>query len=232
MSDDQNKDRLWQKKLLPFMVLSLIGLTIFFIVASYFEFRNFKESLELSSKSDELIIAPEIPELFKDDKSATSDYIKWRTLVLLERDALNRRYNHSKTVILARMWTRYLGFLTGMILAIVGAIFVLGKLRESESKFDGEATQILKLSITSASPGLLLATLGTILILATIIISPDVNVEDGNLYLFPQDTMPSTQAKPDSIYLGNKQVSEEAKRQLKELLSNSNQNSKPENASK
>ncbi len=198
---ERNTDRVWQKKLLPFMVITLITLTIFFIVASYFEFRDFKSRLDSSSKPDEIKTIVDVSESIKDDKSLAFEYAKWRALVLLERDALNQRYNHSKTIILARMWTRYLGFLTGMILAIVGAVFVLGKLRESEAQLGAEAVQV-KLSITSASPGLILSTLGTILILTTLIVKTDVSVGDGSIYL-PSSNKSLNQAEPPDIDFGN-----------------------------
>jgi Trk-type K+ transport system membrane component len=186
MPNGQNPDRQWQRKLLPLMVTVLLGLTGIFVVTSYLEFQDFKRRLEAPNQSNEwkIILAPS--RSLQEDQSTAFQYTKWRALVLLERESLHQRYNHSNTIILARMWTRYLGFLTGMILAIVGAVFILGKLKETESQLGAEANSI-KFSITSSSPGLILSTLGTILILTTLIIKTDATVSDGNIYLMPEN---------------------------------------------
>jgi len=196
MPNGQNSDRQWQRKLLPFMVTVLLGLTGIFVVTSYLEFQDFKRRLEAPNQSNEwkIILAPSSS--LQADQSTAFQYTKWRALVLLERESLHQRYNHSNTIILARMWTRYLGFLTGMILAIVGAVFILGKLKETESQLGAEANSI-KFSITSSSPGLILSTLGTILILTTLIIKTDATVGDGNIYLIPENL--SEIPKPSDI---------------------------------
>jgi hypothetical protein len=46
---------------------------------------------------------------------------------VLEADALQRRYHQANANMLARVWTRQLGFITGMLLALVGAAFILGR---------------------------------------------------------------------------------------------------------
>jgi biopolymer transport protein ExbD len=179
------EDKEWQKKLLPFMMAVLVGLTVFFIVASYIEFRDFKVRLDKQSNSEELkTILDNAENRFSapEDKDKSVEYTKWRTMVWLEKESISQRYTHSNTLILSRMWTRYIGFLVGMIMGIVGAVFILGKLRESETKLGAEAN-LFKFSVTSASPGIILAVLGTLLLLTTIVVKTDVKVGDGNLYL-------------------------------------------------
>ena len=179
------EDKAWQKKLLPFMMATLIGLTVFFIVASYLEFRDFKTRLDKQSDQNELkTVLDNAENKFSapEDKDKSVEYTKWRTMVWLEKESISQRYTHSNTLILSRMWTRYIGFLVGMILAIVGAVFILGKLRESEMHLGAEAN-LFKFTVTSASPGIILAVLGTILLLTTIVVKTDVKVGDGNLYL-------------------------------------------------
>jgi hypothetical protein len=83
---------------------------------------------------------------------------------------------------MSRVWTSYLGFVTGMVLALVGAAFILGKLQEPVSELS-TALQGTSISLKSASPGLLLAALGTILMLATIITHHRIDVVDKAVYL-------------------------------------------------
>lgn len=77
-------------------------------------------------------------------------YLRFKILALLEADALHRRYHQANATMLARVWTRQLGFLTGMILALVGAAFVLGRLQETTSTV-GIETKVAKASIACAS---------------------------------------------------------------------------------
>jgi hypothetical protein len=73
--------------------------------------------------------------------------------------------------------------MTGMILCVVGSVFILGKLKESPIDARGEATQLARIAITTASPGLFLATLGTILMITTIVNNPPIDVRDRPTYV-------------------------------------------------
>jgi len=79
-----------------------------------------------------------------------------------------------------------------MILALVGAAFILGKIRESETRLD--VNGIWKFSIITASPGLVLALLGTILMITTIVTHFEIAVEDAPVYtgrIVLSSTLPS-----------------------------------------
>ena len=84
---------------------------------------------------------------------------------------------------MARTWTSYLGYLTGMILALVGATFILGKLKEEVSTLGVEGSGV-KATLRTTSPGLALCFLGTVLILGTIMTHNQIELqESGPLYL-------------------------------------------------
>jgi hypothetical protein len=83
---------------------------------------------------------------------------------------------------MARVWVRYLGFVTGMILALVGAVFVLGKIREDRTDL-GLQHKDFKGTLSTTSPGLVLATLGSILMLVTLLTHHEIDVADGPLYV-------------------------------------------------
>lgn len=170
---------MWQKRLLPFMISMLSVLTLFFFIASLIQIYYLQSRIE---QSPELDLNPALSML---EGAATAgdklDYARWKTLSILEGNALQRRYHQANALLMSRVWTRYLGFVTGMILAMVGAAFILGKLREPYSKLDADSA-LWKFSITSASPGLILAVLGTILMLTTMVTHFEIEVRDVPLY--------------------------------------------------
>ena len=108
--------------------------------------------------------------------------VRWKVLVQLEAYTVAHRYHQANSALIVRAWIKYLGFLTGMILAIVGAVFILGKLSEAPSNLAAEASG-WKVSIASASPGLILAVLGTALIIATLLVNPPTGVTDLPTYI-------------------------------------------------
>ena len=103
----------------------------------------------------------------------------------LEQYAMESRYQQAGLILMARVWIIYLGFVTGMILALVGAAFILGRLEEPASQLAGESS-VLKVSIATTSPGLILAVLGTVLMATTMAIRAEVTVTDKPLYVLPQ----------------------------------------------
>jgi hypothetical protein len=70
-----------------------------------------------------------------------------------------------------------------MILAIVGAIFIIGKLQESSSNIEGAVGDQMKLKIVSSSPGIIFGVLGTVLMLSTILQHAVIELKDQPLFL-------------------------------------------------
>ncbi len=182
----------WQRKLLPFMVIMIAGLTIFFFLASFYQFFLLDKRIQDSPTFNELL--PALNQMIPQDTSLQDENkllaIQWKTLSLLESHVLQRRYHQANVLLIARVWTRYLGFVTGMILSLVGAAFILGKLREAESKVDTEGGP-WKVSVATTSPGLLLAVLGTLLMLTTMVSHYDIGVQDANYIQFWYQNTPS-----------------------------------------
>lgn len=181
---NQENDRLikWQTRLLPFMGILLLGLTIFFLGASIYQLYGLKSSIVSSPQSTLENEMEALRPAQGDLPSNTFEKTRWATLVRLEANAIERRYHQANTLLLARVWTIYLGFLTGMILSLVGAAFILGKLRETASEINlgGNAW---KAGIQSASPGIILAFLGTTLMIVTMLAHVDIKVNDSPLYV-------------------------------------------------
>lgn len=185
----------WQERLLPFLQLMLAGLTLFFLLATLLQLRELQNRI---GTPPQLELTTALEPLGNDVASlSTTDrllFVQWRTLAELEKNALERRYHQANVLLMARTWTRYLGFLTGMILAFVGAAFILGRFRETATAVRVSSTPV-KAALSTQSPGLVLATLGTALMMATILMHTDIETRDSPMYLDFQ-LMPSGDAAP------------------------------------
>jgi hypothetical protein len=181
---NESKERLrWQNRLLPFMMWVVAILGIFFCAGSL---------VQLNWLNTRLGIVPDIPASISSTISAAdlggkgnnSDQlsIETRARILLEAHTLQRRYHQAQALLLTRIWTKNIGFLTGMIMALVGATFILGKLREDTSTVEG-AYKESKLSFNSTSPGLILTLLGTAILLASLFAQSTIEVGDAPVYL-------------------------------------------------
>lgn len=164
---ETNEVRNWQTKMLPLMVRMVVGLTLFFFLATLVQLVYLHVNIKDS---------PELLPISIDDLSAEK-----RQLHILEVYVINKRHHQANVLLMSRVWTRYLGFTTGMILAMVGAIFVLGKLQSPASDVQAEAANV-KMSVKSASPGIVLAALGVMLMSITIVTHHEISISDRPLY--------------------------------------------------
>ena len=171
----------WQRRLLPFAVAAISLMTLFFFATSLLQIDrlgkaiSYKQSpaVEASLAAYERrpgIVAPDLA------------YMQWKTRVLLEREALSHRYAQVNATLMLRAWTRHLGFLTGMILAMVGAVFILAKLREGETTLSGEGAGA-KAALATSSPGIVLAVLGTVLMVVTLTANFEFSTTDVPVYI-------------------------------------------------
>lgn len=160
----------WQKRLLPFMTSMLAALIIFFCAAIAWETYHIQTNVETAHEID--LRTPANREF-----SSNPGF-------LLEANLIERRYHQTSAAMVSRIYLIFLGFATGMVLAMVGATFVLGKMREGDTSIDGEGGSV-KASMKSGSPGLILAAFGTTLMLTTILSRADITVTDQAVYLGP-----------------------------------------------
>jgi hypothetical protein len=172
----------WQQKLLPLMASMLVAAALFFAVVSLFEYSDFKN--RVASPEPDLAKMFERFEQTEQAKATVSrfDYLQWKSLVFLEQGVISHRYAQVNATILARVWTRLMGFITGMLLAIVGSAFILGKLREQPTELRQE-TEALKFSLATSSPGIVLAVLGSFLMSITLLTKFDIDVRDLPAYV-------------------------------------------------
>jgi hypothetical protein len=170
----------WRVWMAPFMVAFVVAAGLWFALMAIVELRGFYARVQHAP----LDVAADFAAYERAaGPAAAADlgYLRFKTLTRLEADALQRRYHQATTTMLARVWTRQLGFLTGMILAMVGAVFVLGRLEDRGSKLSGEGGGVTG-GLETSSPGLVLAALGAGLMAITLLMPFGVETFDRPVY--------------------------------------------------
>jgi hypothetical protein len=110
-----------------------------------------------------------------------------QSLVQLEALALYKRHHQAAVLLMSRVWLRYLAFAVGMTLCILGAAFILSRLRTDVAAISGEATGA-KVSVSTASPGLLLVLIGAGLVCLAVLSNPAVTLTDGRAFVGNEDS--------------------------------------------
>jgi hypothetical protein len=190
----------WQRRLLPYMTRFLVLLAIgFFGLCIYdvYETRSFVSS-ETSERALLRIEQLLDPKAGAQPSSRVSIDLLQQSLLLLEADAMDKRYRQASALLMSRIWTRQLAFLTGMVLAFIGAVFILGKLAENKTDVSLGAEQ-WKGAISSTSPGLILASFGTLLITVSLIVQPNIEVQDRPIYFVTMGVVRNPNASADKL---------------------------------
>jgi hypothetical protein len=210
----------WQTHLLPLMKWTLIGLMLFFFLATCAQLYLLNQSIQNEPKVDTQAALS----LLSLGPNPTGQEIlaatRLKGAVTLEAANIDNQFHQGGVLLMSRVWTTYLGFVTGMILALVGAAFVLGKLHdESASELKGEGHG-LSVSFASASPGLVLAVLGTALMIASIVVHHSIEVTIRPVYLLPESGSSSSQslAPPPLTIPDSKQSTNPAKESAPAVL--------------
>ena len=181
--EDKKGSLSWQLRLLPLMKRMLILLALFFFIASFGQLIYLQTSINTSSAVDlhqplAILQNPDTTAIEKRQNSA-----RLEALILLEANTVERRHHQANVSLMSSIWVRYLGFVTGMILALIGAVFILGKL-ENETPTDlGGKFKELEANLKTASPGIILVVLGSTLMILTIVMQHTVQVNDAAVYL-------------------------------------------------
>lgn len=174
----------WQKRLLPWMVVLptlLVGAFIFLASLRMNKIESFIYKND-ASFLDGKMISPEKLDL-RSPTAANMEYINLYVLTEMEQYSMNKRYSQAAAITMSTIYSKYLGFFTGMILAIVGAIFIISKLKESSTNIEASMREELKFKLLSSSPGIIFGFLGAALMTITILHKGEVNVNDSPLYL-------------------------------------------------
>jgi hypothetical protein len=185
LTEHQRQIFKWQNKLLPWLIAAPSVLVLIFLYLATKQVNQFNEAINVKETPfAEKLLETKDSTIQKRLKSDI-EYLKWTTLVKMEEEGVSKRYRQGGLLLLSRIFIKYLGFLTGMIIAIVGAVFIIGKLSEDESKIEGSAGEKIKLSIASSSPGIIFGILGTVLMVSCIWQHNEVAIQEQPMFLNP-----------------------------------------------
>jgi hypothetical protein len=173
----------WQRRLVPFMVGMIAACMLSFISFGAFQLHYIDQNVETQPAAQTIAL----------DQMQPME----RPFYALEADLLARRYHQANALLLARTTVQYLGFMTGMLLSLIGAAFVLGKLREGQTEIRGTGPGGAALSIASASPGLVLSTLGVVVMLTTVVTNHAIAMTDHAVYLSSAESSDDLDPEPD-----------------------------------
>jgi hypothetical protein len=186
----------WQERILPYAIGSILVMAVFFFVASLYQLLRLEQQFRFEPPAWESQLAEYEKRAFPANAEQAIDFVKWKTIAVMEQETMKRRYQQVNAAILTRVWTRYLGFLVGMIMALIGAIFVLSKLEEQVTKVSAEG-QGFKGAFESASPGIVLAILGSVLVGITLVVPFEFTTRDVPVYMGRQSSSLSLPAPLD-----------------------------------
>jgi hypothetical protein len=176
----------WQKKLLPFLVISISILSFAFIIFYFIHVHDIEKALE------------NVPAFQPSLQSKDNVTNHWNDLKDLERFSILNRYYNARLMIRSRFLIISLSFLTGVVLSFVGSIFILGKFSEDLTTLEGGQEKI-NLKIASSSPGIILSLLGIIIIITAILSKVEVHVSDTPLFI-PEMTGNNSREIPDTAF--------------------------------
>ncbi|AYV46850.1 hypothetical protein CFHF_07990 [Caulobacter flavus] len=175
----------WRLRLTPFMMAMIVLGSLFFAGVGVAQMQSLDRQLGRAAVH---VVPPRPSGLQQSEQGYRQD-----VAAALEQSVVARRYEFAVATLRVRLWTRMLGFSAGMVLAMVGAAFVLGRLQESQSQLSAQGAA-LSVSMTSASPGLILAVLGAGLMALSIAVAPNVTTSDGAIYWM--EPAPADSAEP------------------------------------
>ena len=184
-----------QRRLRPLMVGMLVTLTLFFFAVTLYQLVVLNQRIDQSPEIDTaVLLAPTAcPATLPGD--ACQAYRRTNISVALEVNLVARRHHQANVMLMASVWSRYLGFITGMVLALIGAAFVVGQLRDRGTTVEANIAAS-KATIASASPGMVMVTLGVLLMGITIVIRHELDTRDAPLY-FAGDGIAKMPALPN-----------------------------------
>lgn len=181
--DKQNLNA-WQKSLLPWSLTVLTILAAAFIYLATNQLYRISNHINnyKTSELDKIFISPKDGTLVVPEGLKANEFARLYVLAKMDEQLMNKHYTQGGVLLTARLYAQYLGFFTGMLLAFVGAIFIMSKLREGESTIFA-SNEKAAFSLVSTSPGLIFCVLGTILMLSTILTHNEIQINDQAVYL-------------------------------------------------
>lgn len=179
---DSQDDQKWQRKLLPFTTRFLVGMVVIFFAFSMFNFYQMQNFLkDEAAGNNRLKIESIVKDQGKTQLANESADMVQHLLLVMEADVIDKRYRQANALLISRIWTRQLAFITGMVLAFVGAVFILSKVSQGRTDVS-VSVKDWKNEISSSSPGLVLAFFGTVMMIVSLVVQQKIEVQDRPVY--------------------------------------------------
>ena len=187
VGDPQHSVNTWQKVLFGVGLFCTLAVFVVFVVTTIMQVDEVQKSITQSPTLKDSLIYNLMTKTSPESKDNMIDI----SLLMLENQTIQKRYHNANMILKSQIYTRYLGFLAGMILSILGAMFILGKFREdpTDAKFESGEESKLSLQLKSSSPGILLTFIGSLTMMVAMLNRTEVEVTDGAIYIqaaFPE----------------------------------------------
>jgi hypothetical protein len=96
------------------------------------------------------------------DEQLNVNLIKAQLIIGYKRYEFAQRFERTNSQI------KYIGFLVGAVLCVLGSMIVIKGVRENESTLNIEGLEKAKIKFTTSSPGLIVVFIGGLIVIATI----------------------------------------------------------------
>jgi hypothetical protein len=181
------------------MIAMLASLTLFFFAATLFQLFNLNARIAAGPQIDSDALLAQSACAPSQGETACIAHRRLNLSFVLEAKTVALRHHQANVLLMSAIWSRYLGFITGMILALVGATFILGKLVDGGTSVGVEGAALpLRLMLATASPGIVMVVSGVVLMLVTVVTLYQFSTRDAAIY-FSGDVTRTSNTLP-SIY--------------------------------
>ena len=165
-------------RIIPVVIGIPVLFLILFIIVSMVQLHQINSRIEEGQSQ----VVKEMLNRTTPNNSLSESHRMFLTLAVLEEESLSERYRQGHYSLVSRSFKQFLGFFTGIMMVIVGSVFVLLKLRE-EIDTDVSKGETWKFKLVTNSPGVVFGILGTILISFASGTKDTISVRDSGLYL-------------------------------------------------
>jgi len=151
------------------MLLYVFCALLLIFIGSYFWTTQRKLESNLLSKPETAI---------RNDSQIAGVDPGYRLYLETQTAVSNKRYEQGARILLTTSTRKNTGFLVGTLLAFMGCIIVVRRVRRMPITADFAATEKAKLKVITSSPGVFITLLGTIIIMSTILRYDSFDVND------------------------------------------------------
>jgi hypothetical protein len=148
-------------------------------IAAYF--------LHVGQQTNEDILSPLDQEMVRSFKlknppdslreTTQTNFLKAQLLLVYQRYEFSNRFARTNSYI------RFISFLVGTLVTLLGMMVVIRGVRETPFNLNLDSPQRIALKLQASSPGLILACAGTLIIMATILKTSEANLQDRGIAL-------------------------------------------------